>query len=75
MLPARASFKLTSEVALMIVYLLQCYPKRLQQYAAALLPLMVQVGGGWWVVRLHCPAGHVCPGDAGTALACIWGQS
>eukprot|EP00887_Chlorella_sp_A99_P004017 scaffold11.g4017.t1 len=34
-----------ARVALMIVFLLQCYPKRLQQYASALLPLMVQTAG------------------------------
>jgi hypothetical protein len=37
------SFKLASEVALMIVFLFQCHPRRLQEHAESLLPLMVQV--------------------------------
>ena len=41
--PANRSFKLASEVALMIVFLFQCYPRRLQEHAATLLPLMVKV--------------------------------
>lgn len=41
--PASRSFKLASEVALMIVFLFQCYPRRLQEHAGSLLPLMVQV--------------------------------
>ena len=40
---ANQSFKLASEVALMIVFLFQCYPRRLQENADRLLPLMVQV--------------------------------
>ena len=41
--PANRSFKLASEVALMIVFLFQCHPRRLQEHAATLLPLMVKV--------------------------------
>ena len=41
--PANRSFKLASEVALMIVFLFQCHPRRLQENAATLLPLMVKV--------------------------------
>ena len=41
-LPANASFKLASEVALMIIFLLQSYPKRLNQYAPTLLPVMAE---------------------------------
>lgn len=39
------SFKLASEVALMIVFLFQCYPRLLQDNAEKLLPLMVKVCG------------------------------
>lgn len=42
-IPADRSFKLASEVALMIVFLFQCYPRRLQEHAGSLLPLMVKV--------------------------------
>lgn len=52
--PANASFKLASEVALMIVFLWQCYPKRLQQYASSLLPLMVQVRDAFITLPLRC---------------------
>ena len=41
--PGVRSFKLASEVALMIVFLFQCHPRRLQEHAATLLPLMVKV--------------------------------
>ncbi len=41
---ADQSFKLASEVALMIVFLFQCYPRLLQDNAEKLLPLMVKVG-------------------------------
>lgn len=41
--PANRSFKLASEVALMIVFLVQCYPRRLQEHASTLLPQMVKV--------------------------------
>jgi hypothetical protein len=46
--PSRAvradhSFRLASEVALMIVFLFQCYPRLLQANAEQLLPLMVKV--------------------------------
>ncbi len=41
--PANRSFKLASEVALMIVFLFQCHPRRLQEHASTLLPLMVKV--------------------------------
>ena len=44
--PANRSFKLASEVALMIVFLFQCHPRRLQENAATLLPLMVKVRAG-----------------------------
>ncbi|KDD75704.1 hypothetical protein H632_c541p1, partial [Helicosporidium sp. ATCC 50920] len=40
--PARASFKLAADVALTVVFLFQCYPKRLHQYAGVLPPLMVE---------------------------------
>lgn len=45
--PSRAvradhSFRLASEVALMIVFLFQCYPRLLQANAEQLLPLMVK---------------------------------
>lgn len=40
---AHSSFRLASEVALMIVFLFQCYPRRLQEHASSLLPLMVKV--------------------------------
>jgi hypothetical protein len=42
LVPANQSFKLASEVALMIVFLFQCYPRRLQEHASLLLPLMVK---------------------------------
>jgi len=45
--PAVRSFKLASEVALMIVFLFQCHPRRLQEHAATLLPLMVKVRPQW----------------------------
>lgn len=41
-LAANNSFKLASEVALMIVFLFQCYPRRLQETAEKLLPMMVK---------------------------------
>lgn len=31
----------------MIVFLFQCYPRRLQEHAGTLLPLMVKVRGLW----------------------------
>lgn len=43
LVPASESLKLTAEVALMIVFLLQSYPKRLSQYSQTLFPLMVAV--------------------------------
>jgi transformation/transcription domain-associated protein len=42
-IPGTRSFKLASEVALMIVFLFQCHPRRLQEHAPVLLPLMVKV--------------------------------
>ena len=44
MIMSSHSFKLASEVALMIVFLFQCYPRLLQENAEKLLPLMVKVG-------------------------------
>ena len=55
---ANCSFKLASEVALMIVFLFQCYPRRLQEHAATLLPLMVKVSYSfeliWRTKSLKC---------------------
>lgn len=47
LVPANRSFKLASEVALMIVFLFQCYPRRLNEHASTLLPLMVQASSQW----------------------------
>ncbi|KAL6768445.1 hypothetical protein ACKKBF_B39155 [Auxenochlorella protothecoides x Auxenochlorella symbiontica] len=45
LVPARASFKLAAEVAVFVVFLLQSYPKRMHQYAAPLIPVIVAAAG------------------------------
>ena len=45
LVPARESLKITIDVALMVFYLMQTYPKRMSVHGPTLVPLMVKVVG------------------------------
>jgi len=58
LIPARESLKIAIDVALMVFYLMQAYPKRMAVHGPSLVPLMVKV------ISLHGPDKNGVPTSA-----------